>query len=50
MSLSYYSGGIFFIETLWNVFMDASQPLSNLIIHCFASLEFIEGRNLKPGL
>ena len=30
--------------------MDASQPISNLIVHPFRSPEFDEGRNSKPRL
>lgn len=55
MFLPYYLGGIFFTKILWNVLMDASLPLSNLIIHRFANPDpidtgFIDGRNSKTGL
>ena len=30
--------------------MDASQPISNLIVHPFRNPEFDEGRNSKPRL
>ena len=36
--------GIFFTKTLWNLFMDASQPVSNLIVHSFRTSAELKNR------
>ena len=38
------------LNTLWNVFVDASQPIGNMIVHPSRSPELDKGRNSKTGL